>query len=845
MTTAARRRRWPWILLAMLVALPLAGFVALRVFVNPEALRPRLVAAVEEATGRRFTLGEIGLGLSLRPTLTLTDIALANPAGASRAQMLTARRAEVQLALVPLLSRTIDVLRLEIEAPDILVELDANGRSNWTFGPEAAPPEPPPLPGQAAPATPGERLAVAIGALRLTDARLTWRDGRSGATETLAIPRLDAAAPLAGPTTARGTLRTRGQELAFQATTGPLLAAGGAAPWPFEVTLGVAGGEVRARGSVAGRAWTLEAQGSVPDLAAFAALLPDRPLPALKEVAFAAKLAGEGAGLSSAETISLRIGRSDLGALRPGLVLARLDLSAPRLDAPVTLRAEATQGAAAIRVTGETGTPQQLAGQAPGPLPVNLAIGAAGAETTLRGSVADPRALTGLDLAFAATVPDLAALSPLAGQALPPLRDLRAAFRLSERGAAFAEGARLRDIRIAAPQMEATGELTLTTAPRPAIAGTLAVAKLDLDALRGAMPAPAAGAPAPAAPAPAAPAAPAAPDGRVIPDIELPFAALRGVDADLRLTIASLTAGGATWQAISAPVKLEGGRGGIAPLAITTPGGPLTAEIAADAGASSLRIAARAPAMDMPALQRALGQPVRVSGRGELDLDLAGSGARLRGWAGSLSGHLGFAMVEATVEPALTGPVITALRQRVPILPALPQRLPVDCVAIRAELAEGQARIGTLLVDAPAAKVAGGGAINLRDETLALRLLHDVRAAGQSIRVAATLGGTLGSPAYGGVQAQNLGEVIGGLGSRLGGTAGELLGALGQGARPEPLPECGPSLAAARGGRAGPAPAARAAEPAEAPAAAPAPAPSAPRPRPPQPADLLRGLFGR
>ncbi len=840
MTT--KRRRWPWILLAILVALPLAGFVALRIVADPEALRPRLVAAVEQATGRRFTLGEIGLGLSLRPSLALTDIALANPAGASREQMLTARRAEVQLALIPLLSRKIDVLRLEIEAPDILVEVDANGRSNWTFGAEAAPAEPPPLPGQTAPATPGERLAVAVGALRLTEARVTWRDARSGTTETLEIPRLEAAAPLDGPTTARGTLRARGQDLAIQASTGPLLAAGGATPWPFEVTLGVAGGEVRAKGSLAGRAWTLDAEGRVPDLAAFAALLPEAPLPPLKEIAFAAKLSGDAGGLASAETISLRIGRSDLGVLRPGLVLASLELAAPRLDAAVTLRAEATQGDAAIRVTGETGSPQQLAGQAPGPLPVTLAIAAAGAETTLRGAIADPRALTGVDLAFAATVPDLAALSPIAGQPLPPLRELRAGFRLSERGAAFSEGARLRDIAIAAPQVEATGELTLATAPRPGLSGTLAVAKLDLDALRAAMPASAAG-----APAPAAPAAPAAAEGRVIPDVALPFAALRGVDADLRLTIASLTAGGATWQAISAPVKFSGGRGGIAPLAITTPGGPVTAELAADAAESSLRVAARAPALDLAALQSALGQPVRVTGRGEVDLDLAGTGARLRAWAGSLSGHLGLAMLDATVEPALTAPVQAALRQRVPILPALPQRLPVECVAIRADLAEGQARIGTLLVDAPAAKVAGSGTINLRDETLALRLLHDVRAAGQSIRVAANLGGTLANPAYGGVQAQNLGEVIGGLGSRLGGTAGELLGALGQASRPEPLPECGPALAAARGGRAGPVPAARAADPAEAPpaTAAPAPAPAPTRPRQPQPADLLRGLFGR
>ncbi len=853
MTTAPRRRRWPWILLGLAVALPVAGFVALRILVDPETIRPRLVAAVEEATGRRFTVGGIALGLSLRPSVALTDIALANAPGGSRPEMLTARRAEVQLALIPLLSRQVDVVRIEIDAPDILLEVDAQGRGNWLLGPAAAPPVPTTPSGQTVPATPEERLAVAIGALRLTEARIAYRDARTGLAETIEIPRLDAAAPLAGPTTARGTLRGRGQELSVAATTGPITGIGGAAAWPFEVTLGLAGGEVTARGTLAGAAWTVEATGRVPDLARLAALLPEAPLPPLREIAFAAKLAGDAGGLTSAETLSLTIGRSDLAALRPGLVLNRLELAAPRLDAPLTLAGEAAQGPAAIRLAGRTGTPAQLAGQAAGPVPVELTLGAAGAEATLRGAIRDIAALSGVDLAFAARVPDLAALSPLAGQALPPLRDLAAGFRLTERQGGLAQGVRLAALTLTAPQVQAQGELTLALAPRPGLAGRLAVARLDLDALTGAVaPPPAAGAPAtPAAPAAAPPA-----DGKVIPDIELPLAALRGFDADLALTIAELTAGGATWRAISAPIKLTDGRGGIAPLAVTTPGGPLTAEIAANAAAATptLRLAARAPQMDMAALQTALGQPVRVTGRGELDLDLAGAGARLRGWAGSLSGHLGLAMIDATVEPALMGPVQAALRQRAPMLPALPQRLPVECVALRADLREGLAQIGTLLVDAPAAKVAGTGQVNLRDETLALRLQHDVRAAGTSIRVAAEAGGTLAAPGYRGVQVQNLGEVIGGVAGQLGGSAGALLGALGQGAaRPAPLPECGPSLTAARGGRAGPVPTPRPAAPAAAPAeAAPASpaaptqpaAPAAPR-LPANPGEALRGLFGR
>ena len=231
-----------------------------------------------------------------------------------------------------------------------------------------------------------------------------------------------------------------------------------------------------------------------------------------------------------------------------------------------------------------------------------------------------------------------------------------------------------------------------------------------------------------------------------------------------------------------------------------------------------------------------------------MDTDLRGAGTGLRAVAASLAGHFGFAMLNATLEPPLLQPIEAALRAKAPVLPPLPERLPVDCVALRADAEGGVARIGTLLLDSPAAKVAGSGTVNLGSEAIALRLLHDVRAAGTTIRVAADVEGTLANPRYGGVQAQNLGELLGELAGRVGGDAGALLGALAgpQGGRPAPLPACGPALTAARGGRQGAVPAARPAQPSG--QAQPAPArPQAPgAPQVPGPAgDLLRGLLGR
>lgn len=841
---APRRRRWPWILAAVLVALPVAGFLALRALVNAEAIRPRLVAAVQDATGRTLTVGDIGLALSLRPTLELTDVALANMEGGSRPQMLTARRVEVQVAILPLLSRRVEIARVELDRPDLLLETAADGRANWKFRPaEAAQPAAP-----AAPAAPagGAPLQVALDSLRLQQGRVTWRDARSGASESVEILRLEASAPLAGPTTARGALRLRGQEVGLEATTGTVAALGGAAPWPFDLRLTPGGGDVRAEGMLTGAAWTAAVTARLPDLARLAPLLPDVPLPPLRAVEAGARLAGTGGELTGAEAIALRIGDSDLSVLRPGLRLARLEVTAPRLDAPLTLAAEGGIGGTPLRAAGTAGTPALLLGRARGALPIDLRLAAAGAEATLRGQVRDPRAVAGVDLALALSVPDLAALAPLAGAPLPALRDLRAEARLTERSPGFQGGAHLRGIAITAAEAEARGELTLVVGERPGVSGRLDVARLDLDAIRAAMPAPQAGAaPAPAAGTPAR-------DGRVIPDLPLPVGALRSFDADLRLAIARLTAGGAAWRDIEAPIRIEAGRARIAPAAVTTPGGAVTAEFAADAAAATpaLGLVLRAPALDLGPLQQALAGTVYVTGRGEIEAELRGAGAGLRQVAASLGGHLGLAMLDATVEPALLGPVQQALRARVPVLPALPQRLPVECVALRAEVAEGIARIGTLLLDAPAAKVAGSGTVNLGTEAIALRLLHDIRAAGTTTRVAADLGGTLAAPAYGGVNLLGAAAgVAGAIGDRVGGTVGQLLGGLAQQqqARQEPLPECGPALAAARGGREGPVPAPRAQPEAAAPAAPAAPAPQQPAaPAIPGPAgDLLRGLLRR
>src|SRR3954469_15872710 len=88
--------------LVAVVVLAVAGGAILIARFDPESVKPRIVAAVKQATGRDLVLnGRIGLAPSLWPTLTVDDVALANPPGFSRPQMVTLQRAELQLALLP------------------------------------------------------------------------------------------------------------------------------------------------------------------------------------------------------------------------------------------------------------------------------------------------------------------------------------------------------------------------------------------------------------------------------------------------------------------------------------------------------------------------------------------------------------------------------------------------------------------------------------------------------------------------------------------------------------------------------------------------------------------------
>ena len=166
----------------LVVVLFVAGYVILSGY-DFNKLKPRIAAAVMDATGRELTLGgDIDLSIGLTPALTVEDVSFANAPWGSRPVLARLKRLEVQVALLPLLGGNIKVKRLILIAPDILVETDRSGRSNLEFdtGKKAkivSPRE------AAAKKTSGEEAklpALEFNKLLIEDGSLTYRDGLTG-----------------------------------------------------------------------------------------------------------------------------------------------------------------------------------------------------------------------------------------------------------------------------------------------------------------------------------------------------------------------------------------------------------------------------------------------------------------------------------------------------------------------------------------------------------------------------------------------------------------------------------------------------------------------------------------
>jgi uncharacterized protein involved in outer membrane biogenesis len=285
------------IVVAVLIVLVVGAGTVLVLTFNPNEMKPRLIAAVKQATGRDLILnGPIGLKLSLQPTVEATNVALSNPPGFSGPTMATLQKLDLRLAVLPLLHHRVQIDSLVLVKPDINLETNAKGQSNWQFAPSTtAPPTPTPAPsGSSVGSSPTE---ISVAEVTITDGTVTYRDDRTNTTTTLALRQLSSKEASSGASTQIALAGAyNGTAFNLNGTIGPLSRLqdpASKAPWPIDLTLTAATARLAVKGTatqpVQGRGYVLNLQGSVPDLSALSPLA-GTSLPALKPVAFQGRL---------------------------------------------------------------------------------------------------------------------------------------------------------------------------------------------------------------------------------------------------------------------------------------------------------------------------------------------------------------------------------------------------------------------------------------------------------------------------------------------------------------------------------------------------------------------------
>ncbi len=173
------------VLFLVVVAVGAAG-IAILVAVDRDEIREFLAAQVRDATGRELVIkGDLDLAISLSPAVVAGDVTFANAEWGSGPHMVSLKRLEVGLELIPLLKSEIKFTKILLIEPNILLERDAQGRANWEFA--AKPSEDKPG------AVSGDSAAPVIPQLQLVEfqnASFTFKDQAAGRKFDIRVKRM-------------------------------------------------------------------------------------------------------------------------------------------------------------------------------------------------------------------------------------------------------------------------------------------------------------------------------------------------------------------------------------------------------------------------------------------------------------------------------------------------------------------------------------------------------------------------------------------------------------------------------------------------------------------------------
>jgi AsmA family protein len=295
----------------VLVVLIVGGvFVALK-SIDFNEYRSTIADEAKQATGRDLKIaGELKVGLSLTPTVAVDDVSFANAPWGSRPEMATIKRFETELELIPLIFGDIKVNRVVLKGADILLETNAKGQNNWTFGEAGAAAQP-----ETAPSGGGTGKLPTVNKITFEDVTITYKDGVANKTQTVAFEKFSAdMADANSPIALEIVANLNGNPVSATGTIGSLSGIAANQPLPIDLKAQGGGAIAAAKGTIAepakgkGVAIALTAEGqSLADLTPLAG----SPLPPLGPYSFSGNLSDAKGGYQVAG-MQMKMGGSDI-----------------------------------------------------------------------------------------------------------------------------------------------------------------------------------------------------------------------------------------------------------------------------------------------------------------------------------------------------------------------------------------------------------------------------------------------------------------------------------------------------------------------------------------------------
>lgn len=169
------------IVIAGVVVLIVAATLLVGFFFDPNDYKDQITQAVADSTGRELTLeGDLELGLFPTIRIAVGSASLSNAAGFGDEPFASIDAAELELELLPLLSRRIEVGEARLVGLELNLARNAAGTGNWedlaSSGETATEADPGPDAGAG-----GAEISLDVGAVEIVDANVHWSDATTGA----------------------------------------------------------------------------------------------------------------------------------------------------------------------------------------------------------------------------------------------------------------------------------------------------------------------------------------------------------------------------------------------------------------------------------------------------------------------------------------------------------------------------------------------------------------------------------------------------------------------------------------------------------------------------------------